>query len=134
MFYLFSKDLQFKLEGFRNSTSYTLSYESSQSINQILKELKDQQRTHEAALRMIKQRLSTNNSNKKDTNNKELQMRGSYRSLRTNPYLNNLPTIYANNDANVGEPLIPNIRSSTYDSTFSAEEIRLVNIFCCFIN
>ncbi len=111
--------MQFKLEGFRNSTSYTLSYDSNQSINQILKELKDQQKIHEAGLRMIKQRLS----NSTDIKNKEPQMRGSYRSLRSNPYLNNLPTIYANNDSHV-EALIPNIRNSTYDSAFSAQEIR----------
>ncbi len=89
-----------------------------------MKELNEQQKTHEAALRMIKQRLLNNNTVKStDKDNKEPQMRGSYRSLRSNPYLNNLPTIYANNDNNA-EPLIPNIRSSTYDSTFSAEEIR----------
>lgn len=99
------KDIQFKIESLRNDASYQLPAQSNQSVNRVLTELKDQQRINEAALTMLRQRLTN-----------EAPNLNSSVSLRSNQTSNSfLPSIYPNNN-----DLVP----SLYDNTLGPEEIR----------
>lgn len=103
-------EIQFKLEALKNDTSYPLTVSSNQSLNRILNELKSQQKINEAALNMLRQRLTTTAS--------DPMINNSTTSLRSS--LGLLPPIYSGSSNEYLSGYLANI----YDSTLSPEDIR----------
>lgn len=122
------RDFQFKLEGFQNSKSYALPYKSNENINLILKDLKEKQKINESALLMLKQRLTNSkNTTTTDNMNRNLStkdqvnpLRGSYRSLKVNPY-----NPYLNDINDIDDDFS---QLGTNGSSFSADEIRAMRL------
>ena len=104
--------------------SYALPYKSIENINLILKDLKEKQKINESALLMLKQRLTNSkNTTTTDNMNRNLStkdqvnpLRGSYRSLKVNPY-----NPYLNDINDIDDDFS---QLGTNGSSFSADEIR----------